>query len=65
MVQEITTAIGRLPWLLSINSSFAHKGKSMRLQLRQVACLILRPLVFDGTHPPDGINHRPKRTHIV
>src|SRR5205085_12445871 len=49
MVEEITTAIARLPWLFVIarNSSFAYKGKSP--DLRQVGRELGVRYVLEGS----------------
>ena len=49
MVEEITTAISRLPWLFVIarNSSFAYKGKSP--DLRQVGRELGVRYVLEGS----------------
>ena len=42
MVEEITTAIARLPWLLVIarNSSFTYKGKAVDVKQVASVCTI-------------------------
>lgn len=64
VVEEITTAIARFPWLLVIarNSAFAYKGKAV--DVRQVArefrgALCARRLCAQGRQP--GAHHRATR----
>ena len=54
MVEEITTAIARLPWLFVIarNSSFAYKGKSP--DLRQVGRELGVRYVLEGSDAKRG-----------
>jgi adenylate cyclase len=49
MVEEITTAISRLPWLFVIarNSSFTYKGKAV--DVKQVACELGVRYVLEGS----------------
>ena len=49
MVEEITTAIARLPWLFVIarNSSFTYKGKAV--DVKQVACELGVRYVLEGS----------------
>jgi adenylate cyclase len=49
MVEEITTAISRLPWLFVIarNSSFTYKGQAV--DVRQVACELGVRYVLEGS----------------
>jgi adenylate cyclase len=49
MVEEITTAVARLPWLLVIarNSAFTYKGKPV--DVKQVAQELGVPHVLEGS----------------
>jgi adenylate cyclase len=66
MVEEITTAISRLPWLFVIarNSSFAYRGKSP--DLRQVGRDLGVRYVLEGSvlkSRQSGAHHRPANRH--
>jgi len=54
MVEEITTAISRLPWLFvsARNSSFSYKGKA--IDVKQVARELGVRYVLEGSVPQPG-----------